>query len=429
MESPNSSAGQPSLAESIIECERRYLVQNYKRYPVVFRRGKGCILYDVNGKRYLDLISGIGVNALGHAHPRIVKVVKEQAGLLIHCSNLYYHEYQGRLAEKLSEISGLQRSFFCNSGAEAIEGGLKMIRAHGAAISPEKHRIVSLENSFHGRTLGAVSVTGQEKFRKHFEPLLAGISFVPRNDIPALEAAVSEQTAGIVLEGIQGEGGIHLVCADYVRKARELADRYNALLLFDEIQCGLGRSGKYFSYQLTEPPVLPDIVVAAKPLACGLPLGVILANEKAAATLGPSMHGSTFGGGALACRVALEFLDLLDGLLPSIYQLGGLFRMRLEELSRHYRFIKEVRVYGLMIGVELKIPGEPLVKEALENGLLINCTQENVLRFLPPYVISEQEVDRAVKILDKVLRKGREQYVESGLADELIDSPPPASQH
>ncbi len=415
-----SNGGQPSRAESIMDLDRQYLVQNYSRFPLVLHRGKGCVLYDVNGKRYLDLISGIGVNALGHAHPRIVKVIKAQAGLLIHCSNLYYHEYQGQLAKKLSEISGLQRSFFCNSGTEAMEGGLKMIRAHGTAISPQKHEIVSLENSFHGRTLGAVSVTGQDKMRKHFEPLLAGVTFVPRNDVGALEAAVGDQTAGIVLEGIQGEGGVYLVEAEYLRKARELADRHNALLLFDEIQCGVGRTGKYFSYQMAEPEVLPDIVVAAKPLACGLPLGVIIASEKAAATLGAGMHGSTFGGGALACRVALEFLELLDGLLPAIYQLGGLFRIRLEELSRHYRFVKEIRAYGLMIGVELKIPGAPLVQEALDNGLLINCTQENVLRFLPPYVISEQEVDRAMRILDRVFRKGRDHYVESGLADELI---------
>ena len=403
-----------------MDLEKKYLLQNYSRYPVVFHRGKGCVLYDVKGKRYLDLMSGIGVNALGHAHPRIVKIIKEQAGLLIHSSNLYYHEYQGRLAKKLAEISGLKRSFFCNSGTEAIEGGLKMIRAHGSKISPEKHEIISLENSFHGRTLGAVSVTGQEKHRQAFEPLLAGVKFVPPNDAAALEVAFSERTAGIVLEGIQGEGGIHRIEGDYIRKARELANRHNALLLFDEIQCGVGRTGKYFSYQLLDPVVTPDIVVAAKPLACGLPLGVIIANEKAASTLGPGFHGSTFGGGALACRVALEFLDLLDEMLPSIYQLGGYFRLKLEELARHYRFVKEIRAYGLMIGMELKIPGKPLVEDALENGLLINCTQDKVLRFLPPYVISQQEIDKAMKILDQVLRKGRESFVESGLADELL---------
>ena len=403
-----------------MELEKQYLVQTYRRQPVVFHRGKGCLLFSTDGKRYLDLVSGIGVNALGHAHARIVKVNKEQAGLLIHSSNLYYHEYQGRLAKKLSEISGLQRAFFCNSGAEAIEGGLKMMRAHGHALSPEKTEIVALENSFHGRSLGAVSVTGQPKHRARFEPLLPGVHFVPANDLAALEQAVNERTAGLVMEGIQGEGGIYRIEDDYLRRARELADRYDALLMFDEIQCGLGRTGKYFSYQLSTPPVAPDITVVAKPLACGLPLGAIIANEKAAAALGPGLHGSTFGGGALACRVALEFLDILDEMLPTIYQRGGYFRRKLEELGRHYRFIEQIRCYGLMIGIELKIPCAPLVQEALENGLLINCTQERVIRFLPPYIITEAEIDKAMRIFDKVLEKGREIYVNSGLADELM---------
>ena len=420
MENSTSAATKESVAESIMELDKKYIVQNYGRYPLVLHRGKGCTLFDVTGKRYLDLISGIGVNALGHAHPRIVKVIKEQAGLLIHCSNLYHNEYQAPLAKRLAEISGLERCFFCNSGAEAMEGGLKMIRAHGNKISPEKHEIISLDNSFHGRTLGTVSITGQPKHRQHFEPLLPGVKFVPPNDIAALEQAVSERTAGIILEGIQGEGGVRLIDAEYVRRAAELAKSFNALLLFDEIQCSVGRTGKYFSYQLLDPVVTPDIVTVAKPLACGLPLGVIIANDKAASTLSAGLHGSTFGGGALACRVALEFLDILDELLPSIYQLSGYFRMRLEDFTRHYRYIKEIRIYGLMIGMELKIPGKSILEEAMQDGLLINCTQENVLRFLPPYIISEQEVDKAIKILDKAFTKGRELYVESGLADELL---------
>ncbi len=419
MDTPASNAG-PSKAEEIMNLENDYLVQNYRRYPVVLHRGKGCTLYDVDSKRYLDLISGIGVNALGHAHPRILKVIKEQVGLMIHCSNLYYHEYQGELAKRMAKISGLERSFFCNSGAEAMEGGLKMIRAHGSAVSSDKHEIVSLEGSFHGRTMGAVSVTGQQKVRDPFEPLLPGVKFVPCDDVAALEAAVSQNTAGIVLEGIQGEGGVRLIDPEMVSAARRLADQHNALLMFDEIQCGVGRTGKYFSYQMLDPVVLPDILVVAKPLGCGLPLGVITANEKAASTLGKGRHGSTFGGGPLTCRVALEFLDILEELLPSIYQLGGYFRIKLEELSRHYRFIKEIRCYGLMIGMELEIAGGPLVTEALENGLLINCTQENVLRFLPPYIMTEQEVDKAMRILDRVLKKGRETFVESGKADQLL---------
>jgi predicted acetylornithine/succinylornithine family transaminase len=394
-----------SAATAVMELEREYLLQNYGRYPLVMRRGKGPYLFDVDGKRYLDLISGIGVNALGHAHPRILRILREQAGLLVHSSNLYYHEYQGLLAKRLAQISGLQRTFFCNSGTEAIECGLKMMRAHGSKIGPEKHEIVSLDNSFHGRTLGALSVTGQAKYRNDFEPLLPGIKFVAPNDVAALEQAVTERTAGIMIEWIQGEGGVVPLSAEFTSKARELAERHNALLLFDEIQCGVGRPGTYFAYQLAEPAVMPDIVAAAKPLACGLPLGAVLVNEKAAATLPAGMHGTTFGGGPLACRVALEFLDILRDLLPAIYHLGGYFRMRLSELQRHYPFIKEVRGYGLMIGAELDIPGKQIVLDAMQEGLLINCTHEKVLRFLPPYIIQEEEIDRAIKGLTKALKK------------------------
>jgi predicted acetylornithine/succinylornithine family transaminase len=392
-----------SAFAQIAELERTYLVQNYARYPLALHRGKGCYVYDLEGKRYLDLISGIGVNSLGYAHPRITKVIRQQAGLLLHTSNLYYHEYQGRLAQKLSQISGLQRTFFCNSGTEAMEGALKMVRAHGNAAGGGKQEIVSLDESFHGRTLGAISITGQPKYRADFEPLLPGARFVPRNDVQALEEAVSERTAGIVLEFIQGEGGIKPVSEQFARKARELADRFNALLIFDEIQCGVGRVGTHFSYQLLHPVLLPDIVLAAKPMACGIPLGVIIANEKAAATLRPGMHGSTYGGGPLACRVALEFFDILEGLLPSITAVGGYFRMRLTELMRRYSFIREVRGQGLMIGVELAFPCKHLVLEGIKQGILFNVTHDTVMRFLPPYILTESDVDRAIATLKKVL--------------------------
>jgi predicted acetylornithine/succinylornithine family transaminase len=394
-----------SSAQQVMELEKQYLLQNYSRYPIVIRRGKGCYVYDTDGKRYLDLIAGIGVNALGHAHPRIVKVIRQQAALLIHCSNLYYHEYQGPLAKKLAEISGLERSFFCNSGTEAMEGALKMVHSHGGKVSPNKIEIISLDNSFHGRTLGALSITGQAKYRKDFEPLLPGVKFVPRNDIAALEQAFSERTAGIVLEWVQGEGGVYPLTVEYARRARELADHHNALLVFDEIQCGVGRPGRYFAYQLAEPAVKPDIVVAAKPLACGLPLGALIANEKAAAAIGPGMHGTTFGGGPLACRVALEFFEILDGLMEHIHQVGGCFRQELVELGHHFSFIKEVRGFGLMIGMELDIPGKQIVVDGMAQGLLFNCTHDTVLRFLPPYIITEPEVDKAVKVLRQLFKK------------------------
>ncbi len=392
-------------AQQIMDLERDFLLQNYSRYPLVAHRGKGCYLYDLDGKRYLDFISGIGVNALGHAHPRIVKVIRDQAALLIHSSNLYYHEFQGRLAQKLAETSGLKRSFFANSGTEAMEGALKMVRAWGNKIDREKIEILCLDNSFHGRTLGALSVTGQPKYRTDFEPLLPGVRFLPANDVVALEQAASARTAGIVLELIQGEGGIFPTSPEYVRRARELADHHNALLVFDEIQCGVGRPGTYFSYQLLEPPVLPDIMVAAKPLACGLPLGAIVANERAAATIGQGMHGSTFGGGALACRVALEFFDILEELLPSIRTVGAYFRERLNQLATKYSFIKEIRSFGLMIGMGLDVPGKQMVLDAIADGLLINCTHETVLRFLPPYIVTERDVDVAVGILDRIFAR------------------------
>jgi len=241
-------------------------------------RGKGPYVYDGERRRYLDFLTGIGVNALGHAHPRILKVLREQAGLLIHCSNLYYHPYQGPLAKRLCQMSGLARAFFANTGTEAVEGALKMAHAHGRGVDPEKYEIIALENSFHGRTMGALSVTGQAKYRHDFEPLVPGAKFVAANDITALEAAVSDRTAGMIMEMIQGEGGIHPLTHDFVAAARRLADQHNALLIADETQCGVGRPGTYFAYQRSSPIILPDVVVAAKPVACGIPLGFILAN-------------------------------------------------------------------------------------------------------------------------------------------------------
>lgn len=404
---------QPGAFDRIRALESQYLLQNYARYPLLLERGRGCYVYDESGKRYLDLLAGIGVNALGHAHPRLTKIIREQAGLLLHTSNLYYHQYQGPLAERLAKVSGLERTFFCNSGAESMEGALKMIRSHGRKIHPDKYEIIALHNSFHGRTLGALSITGQEKYRKDFEPLLPGARFIPHNDIVALEQTVNDRTAGIVLEWIQGEGGINPISNEFARKARELADRYDALLVFDEIQCGVGRPGTYFGYQLADPQVLPDIMVAAKPLACGIPLGVVVANARAAQSIGAGMHGSTFGGGPLACRVAIEFMDILEGLLPHIQQMGEYFRMKLEELAKRYKFIQEVRSRGLMIGVELSIPGKQIVLDAIEQGLLLNCTHDTVLRMLPPYIITEKEIDRGIRILNKVFKTAAKQSSSS----------------
>ena len=313
------------------------------------------------------------------------------------------------MAKRLAEISGLQRTFFANTGTEAIEGALKMAHSHGRAIHEDKYEVIALENSFHGRTIGALSITGQAKYRKDFEPLMPGAKFVPANDLAALEAAFSERTAAIVMELIQGEGGIYPITHEFAVKARELADRYDALLIADETQCGVGRPGTYFAYQRSTPVVLPDVMVAAKPVACGLPLGFIVTNERAAASIKPGMHGTTFGGGALACRVALEFLDILEEMLPTIQRLGGYFHVTLNELARKHAVVKEVRGFGLMLGMELAVPGKQLVLDAMAEGLLINCTHDTVLRFLPPYIITEKEIDLAVKTLGRILSKVKDQ--------------------
>lgn len=403
-EALSAASGSEAIATDVVELEKQYLLQNYGRHPLILHRGDGPYMWDVDGKRYLDFIAGIGVNALGQNHPRIVAAITEQAARLIHTSNLFYNEYQGPLAKKIAEVSGLQRTFFTNSGTESTEGSLKMIKAHGNAIHPDKYEIVSLENSFHGRTLGALSITGQPKYRKDFEPLIPGVKFVPANDIAALEAAVNERTAGICIEWIQGEGGVLPLNPAFCQRARELADQYDALLCFDEIQCGVGRTGTYFSYQLVDPPIMPDIMTAAKPIACGVPLGILTANERAAKSIKPGMHGSTFGGNALAARVALEFFDILEGLLPQITRVGDYFRAQLREMATRYSFITSVRGYGLMVGAELSIPGKEIVNKAMAAGLLLNCTHDTVLRFLPPYIITEAHVDEAIAILEGVFQ-------------------------
>ncbi len=386
-----------------MELEKLHLLQNYARYPLVLSHGEGTRLFDTNGRSYLDLISGIGVNALGYNHPRITKVIQEQAGRLIHTSNLYYHQFQGPLANRIAAASGLDRVFFGNTGTEVVEGALKMARAHGTKINASKFQVISLENSFHGRTLGALSVTGQPKYRKDFEPLLPGVQFVSKNDCSALEAAFSDRTSAFIVEVIQGEGGIFPICRNYLARARELCTKYNALLIFDETQCGVGRPGTFFAYQNIDPVILPDVMVAAKPIACGLPLGFIAATEAAAASISPGMHGSTFGGGPLACRVALEFFDILDELLPQMRRVGAYFRERLLDLKAKHESVHQVRGQGLMLGMEMKQPCPELVIAAIGEGLLINCTHGTTLRFLPPYTIVEAEVDEAVAILDKLL--------------------------
>jgi acetylornithine/N-succinyldiaminopimelate aminotransferase len=404
------TAASPSAAsatlEHVAELERRYLLPTYNRYPVVLARGKGVLLYDTEGKRYLDFVSGLGVNALGHAHPRIVKTIRDQAAKLLHVSNLYYHEYQGPLAEKLCKLSGLDRAFFSNSGTEAIEGSIKLARLAGHRTGGEaKCRLVALEGSYHGRTFGALSLTGQDKHRKGFEPMLEGVTFVKQNDAEALRAAVNDNTCAIVLEPIFGEGGIYECTPEFLRECRAAADRHRAALIFDEIQCGLGRTGTMFAFQTFG--VTPDIVAIAKPIAAGLPLGSFIAKEEFANAISPGQHGTTFGGGPLACRVALEFLAVVEEekLLENVSRVGAYLQHALQDLVEKRSAATGVRGRGFIQGIQLEIPARPIVDAGLAEGVLFNSTQDTVVRFLPPFLLEEKHVDKGIRVLKKLLGK------------------------
>ena len=397
-----------TTTDEVIQRERTFLLQTYNRYPLVVERGKGVFIFDLAGKRYLDFVAGLGVNALGHAHPRIVRTIREQAARVIHLSNLYYNEYQGLLAHRLCELSGLQRVFFSNSGTEAIEGALKLARLAGHRAGGEsKSRLVALDGSYHGRTFGAMSLTGQDKYRKGFEPLLENVTFVPRNDLEALRRALNDDVCAIVLEPIFGEGGIRECSVEFLRECRTLADRYRAALIFDEIQCGLGRTGTIFAFQTFG--VTPDIVAVAKPIAAGLPLGAFLAREEFASAIHVGQHGTTFGGGPLACRVALEYLAILEEekLLENVVRVGAYLQQQLRLLAERYAAAQEARGRGFIQGLQLEIPARPIVEQALAEGVLFNSTQDTVLRFLPPFLLQEKHVDKGMRVLKKLLGKKR----------------------
>ena len=397
-----------TYTDDIIERERRFLLPTYNRYPIALERGKGVFVYDHEGRRYLDFVAGLGVNALGHAHPRVVKAIREQCARAIHFSNLYYNEFQGRLAERLCQLSGLHRAFFSNSGTEAIEGSIKLARLAGHRVGGEaKSQLVALQGSYHGRTFGAMSLTGQDKYRKGFEPLLEDVKFVQRDDLEGLRAAVDDRTCAIVLEPIFGEGGIYECSTAFLQECRALANRHRAALIFDEIQCGLGRTGTIFAFQTFG--VTPDIVAFAKPIAAGLPLGGFLAREEFASAISPGQHGTTFGGGPLACRVALEYLAIIEDekLLENVSRVGGYLQEQLKALAGKYSAAQEVRGRGLIQGLQLAIPARPIVEEALAEGVLFNSTQDTVLRFLPPFLLQEKHVDKGMRVLKKLLGKKR----------------------
>jgi acetylornithine/N-succinyldiaminopimelate aminotransferase len=396
-------------ADARVQEAEKFLLPTYKRQPFLLERGRGCYVFDADAKKYLDFLGGIAVNALGHAHPKITKVIRREAGRAIHFSNLYHNAYQGPLAKKLVEWSGLDRVFFCNSGTEAIDGAMKLARlcarkAEGTAgPAAKKHRFLALENSFHGRTFGAISVTATEKYRLPFAPVVPGVEFVRFNDVADLESKFDDSVCGILLETVQGEGGVYPVSEKFWNRARELATKHGALMIADEIQCGLGRTGRHFAYQRFASK--PDIAVTAKPLASGLPLGAILASNEVAAHVSPGLHGTTFGGGPLICAVALEYLKIIEAerLLENVRSRGDELRTGLQALASTFDFIREVRAEGLMIGIQLSIEGAALVAEAAKQGLLINCTHEYIIRLLPPLIVTRAQVREFLKKFEAVL--------------------------
>lgn len=392
--------------EEIFAKDKSDYLPVFARYNIVLDHGDGPYVYDTKGKKYIDFLAGIAVNVVGHNYKPLVDAVSKQAGKMIHCSNLYYTEVQVEAAEKLKKLSGMDKVFFGNSGAEANEGAIKLARKYATNIDPEKIQIISALHSFHGRTLATLTATGQDHYHHGFGPLPAGFDYVPYNDIQALEAKMSDKTCAVMLEAIQGEGGVHVPDPDYLPKVRALCDKYNAVLIFDEVQCGMGRTGTFFGCQ--QFGVKPDIVTLAKGLAGGVPIGAFMATDKVANAFHAGDHGSTFGGNPLACAAACVVLDaLIDGnLMENAKEVGAYLQSKFEEYKAKYpNLIKEVRGRGLILGMELTRPGREIANECLDYGAIINCTAGNVLRFVPPLNITKAHVDELISVLDKVLPK------------------------
>lgn len=395
--------------EEVFQKDRAHYMPVFSRYPLVLSHGEGVYVYDTDGKKYIDYLAGIAVNVLGHAHPALVGAICAQAGKMIHCSNLYYTETQARLAERLAKLSGLDKVFLANSGAEANEGAIKLARKFAHAAGEEKSEIISARRGFHGRTLATLTATAQPKYQQGVGPLPAGFTYVDYNDIAALEGAVNANTCAVLLEPVQGEGGVHAPDAAYLQKARALCDQYGAALIFDEIQTGVGRTGTMFAYE--QFGVKPDIVTLAKGLAGGVPVGAFIASERVAAAFHPGDHGSTFGGNPLACAAANAVLDAIeaDGLLDNAKRMGAYLMEKMRGLQEKYpALIREVRGMGLICGMELTRPGREIVDACMAGGAIINCTAGNVLRFVPPLIIDQSSADELIAILDKVLEKNRE---------------------
>jgi predicted acetylornithine/succinylornithine family transaminase len=387
--------------KEIIAQYDRFVINTYTRLPVVIVKGKGLKVWDLEGNEYLDFFPGWAVSGLGHCHPKVVNAVRNYLKKIIHVPNNYYNMLQGKLAQKIVENSFEGKVFFCNSGAEANEAAIKLVRAYGS--QKQKYEIITVENAFHGRTLATITATGQEKYQKGFEPLPEGFKKVPFNDIKALEDGISSKTAGVLLELIQGEGGINVAEQDYIKKIRKICQDQDLVLILDEVQTGMGRTGKMFCFE--HYGVKPDIMTLAKSLGGGLPIGAMVASMKLADVLKPGMHASTFGGSPVACSASLAVFEAIkrEKLLSNTEKMGRYLAGRLEELKKKKSVIKEIRGKGLMIGVELNIEGKDIVEKCLKEKLLINCTHGNVLRLMPGMIVTKKEIDRAIEVLNKAI--------------------------
>ena len=394
--------------ESTSSLADKYMFQTYSRFPLTLVKGEGCRLWDEEGKEYLDFVGGIAVCALGHSSPLVSEALEEQSRTLVHVSNLYYTRPQTELAQLLVENSFADRVFFCNSGAEANEAAIKLVRRYAEdKLGSGRYVIISMTNSFHGRTMATLSATGQAKVQKGYDPLLSGFKFVPFDDLESLEEAVGDEVCAVMLEPIQGEGGVVCPHPDYLKGVEEICHARNLLLIFDEVQVGMGRTGKLFAYE--HYGVTPHIMTLAKALGNGLPIGAMLSTEKLSSAFGPGSHASTFGGTPLVTAAAKAVLKSLleDGWIDNSRQMGEYFKGRLEDLSKRHHTIKDVRGLGLILGVELDRPGAPIVDACTERGFLINCIQDNVLRFIPPLIIEKKEIDLLVDALDEILGEQR----------------------
>ncbi len=385
--------------QDVISQFNQYVIGNYGRLPRVITRGQGNYLYDLEGNKILDFFPGWAVSGIGHCHPKVVEAIRKQAGELLHIDNTFYTIQQGRLAQLLSERAFGGKCFFCNSGAEANEAAMKLARRH---TPKEKYKFITAQHSFHGRTFGAVTATGQPKYHEGFMPLLAGFEYVPYNDIDALTKVFTEEVCGVLIEPIQGEGGVHEATAEYMQTIRDLCDEHGALMLLDEVQTGIGRTGRWFAYQYYD--IVPDIITMAKTLGGGVAIGAMMAKPDIAASLPPGTHASTFGGNPLACAAAIATIEAIEEekLIDNANRMGQYAVEKLTELKQKFSVIHSLRGKGLMIGIELTSPGADIVNKCLENGLRINCTQDNVLRFMPSMTVSKEQIDAGIKILREV---------------------------